>query len=308
VITIEVERDPLAVRLGALGDSLTDEYEFEGNRNYASNWIELLNSEFGVDVGTSGNRSAPRRSGFEYNWALSGATSDSLIEDGQHTGLAAQAMSGDVSHAFLLIGQNDFRDIVLDVVLGNFSAAEETAFVNTVVANITTAVDTLLATDVALVLSNLIDYSVAPLIRDNVPLILRNQLTNVVVRVNDELADLAEDRQIPLLDSFAFSKSIFGTNSNPNETVTLCGVEFDNSEGDGTATDLNLFTEDGIHPHTAAQAVIANAIVEAFNLGHGTNLPQFSECDIVSLVGATGTGENSLDIDYSEFVTLPNVL
>ena len=100
---------------GIIGDSLSDEYEHE-TYSYARNWVELLATESHFDLGrhetSSGNAlqwGEPRRAGYEYNWARSGATSDSLIKTGQHTGLAKQVQQRQVRHAILAIGQNDFH-------------------------------------------------------------------------------------------------------------------------------------------------------------------------------------------------------
>ena len=85
-------------RLGAVGDSLSDEY-FEQSYSYAKNWTMQLVLFRGVDMGPtaqaagapSGTWGEPRRTGYEYNWARYGADSTTLLTDGQHTGLAAQA-------------------------------------------------------------------------------------------------------------------------------------------------------------------------------------------------------------------------
>ena len=63
---------------GILGDSVSDEYRADDNRGGAYgpttlNWMELLVRYRGLDSGPWGTRSAPRRTGYEYNWARSGA-------------------------------------------------------------------------------------------------------------------------------------------------------------------------------------------------------------------------------------------
>jgi hypothetical protein len=52
-------------------------------QNYAQNWVELLARD--VDVGATGSCEAPRNEGFEHNGAQSGATSVTLLTDGQLT-------------------------------------------------------------------------------------------------------------------------------------------------------------------------------------------------------------------------------
>ena len=74
--------------IGALGDSLTDEYAYNG-RGYAQNWVEQLVNDAGVNFGPLGTYAAPRNQGYAYNWALSGATTSTMISGGQVSGLAA---------------------------------------------------------------------------------------------------------------------------------------------------------------------------------------------------------------------------
>ena len=101
--------------LGVMGDSISDEYR-EETYSYAMGWVEQLVMFRPVDVGLTASESGqagstwgePRRTGFAFNWARAGATSASLLSQGQHTGLAAQMGADGPSHAVLAIGQNDF--------------------------------------------------------------------------------------------------------------------------------------------------------------------------------------------------------
>src|SRR5690606_2250705 len=80
-------------RLGAIGDSLTDEYDDQDFGAYARNWLELLVEERGVEVGPTaaqagqpgGTWGEPRRTGYQENWARSGADTDAAVAQGQHT-------------------------------------------------------------------------------------------------------------------------------------------------------------------------------------------------------------------------------
>ena len=81
-------------KLGAMGDSLTDEYWDSGVSTYATNWTPLVVMFRGVDMGPTAAQAgtnswgSPRGAGYKYNWALSGANSTTLLSEGQHTGLA----------------------------------------------------------------------------------------------------------------------------------------------------------------------------------------------------------------------------
>src|SRR5579863_3527445 len=66
--------------LGVMGDSLSDEYFEETYGTYATNWVQQLVNYRSVNVGPTaaaagqpgGTWGSPRRTGYEFNWALSG--------------------------------------------------------------------------------------------------------------------------------------------------------------------------------------------------------------------------------------------
>jgi hypothetical protein len=159
------DRRLLAIEgLGVNGDSLSDEYASE-TYSYARNWVELLAQERAVDLGMVADwGSEPRNEGYEYNWARAGATSQSLIDAGQHTFLASQIDSGDVTHAVLAIGQNDFAPYpeptaaYYAIYNGLWTQPQIQAYADTVVANISTALETLTDTGAEVVVSNIADY------------------------------------------------------------------------------------------------------------------------------------------------------
>ena len=76
--------------LGVMGDSLSDEYFEESYGSYATNWTEQLVVWRGVNIGPTAAQAGqpgdtwgtPRRTGYEFNWALSGDTSSNLLADG----------------------------------------------------------------------------------------------------------------------------------------------------------------------------------------------------------------------------------
>ena len=151
--------------LGIIGDSLSDDYGL----SYAKAWGNQLASYSSVNVGTWGSWPYPRNTGYdyEYNWARQGASSADLLNQGQHTGLASQIATGSVSHAVLFVGHNDFKfwqspyqNIYNGYwVLGDVNT---TSYINGVISNVETALDTLLAETDSIVLSTFADYAVCP--------------------------------------------------------------------------------------------------------------------------------------------------
>ncbi len=126
VLLLLVVASPVrALKLGAAGDSLSDEYQIwlstyltpmpqfsppnpQPSGPAPMNWIEQLAEDRGgeVDLGGSGSFSAPRYQGYAHNWARAGASSHALLTEGggQHNGLAAQSLD----LVYLGIGPNDF--------------------------------------------------------------------------------------------------------------------------------------------------------------------------------------------------------
>src|SRR5436309_1495753 len=127
--------------IGVLGDSYSDEYQFyPPHRSSARNWVEILAAKRRLDFGRIHNddRDEPQVRGFEYNWARSAATTDDLVAQGQHTGLAAQVGRARVQFVVVFIGGNDWIralespepsisvERVLPRALGNLRIAIET--------------------------------------------------------------------------------------------------------------------------------------------------------------------------------------
>jgi hypothetical protein len=97
-----------------MGDSNSDGYRADDNNRggtYASttlNWDEQLQRYRGIDLGQWRSWNGTRRSGYEYNWAISGATAEDVVSTGQATGLAQQVAAGRINTAVLYVGANNF--------------------------------------------------------------------------------------------------------------------------------------------------------------------------------------------------------
>ena len=95
------------VGLAIIGDSTQDEYAAPENNRAAINWVEHL-ALSGLPLGSWGGWGEPRRNGYAYNWARSGATSAQALAD-QAPGVLAQLQAGTVSHVLIQVGINDFN-------------------------------------------------------------------------------------------------------------------------------------------------------------------------------------------------------
>jgi len=291
--------------LGVLGDSLSDEYP-GGPYEYASSWVELLAEQKDINVGPWGDWGEPRREGYQYNWARWGATTGSMINEGMHTGLAEQALQGLVTHAVMAIGQNDFffwDEAYRGIYSGSWSEAQVSSHLDGVLGNVRTALDALAATGVELVISNVADFGIAPLVRFLFPSADgREQVADVIEELNSRLGVLARDLDFPLVDLFGFSKEILGTNHAPKLFQMIGGNAIRNAGGFRPNA---AFVFDGVHPNTVSQAVFANLFLEGFAVGYGTDVDPFTEAEIVGLVGLPYRGDTA-GYAYSEYVVLPD--
>ena len=182
------------VGIGVMGDSMSDEYRADDARGgiygpVTLNWVEVLVRDRGLNFGTWGTWGEPRRVGYEYNWARSGATCESLIQSGQHTGLAKQVAEGKVSIAMLWIGNNDFHltnGTYQEIYDGSLSDKAVQEKINHMLENITTAVDTVIhAGPIKMVIVNVADKSIDPRVKKMYPDSAKLQrVSNAIKAVN----------------------------------------------------------------------------------------------------------------------------
>ena len=136
---------------GVVGDSSSDEFRADDNRGgaYAAttlNWVELLVRYRGLDAGPWATWGGSRRTGYEHNWARSGARAADLISQGQAAGLAQQVAEGRIAWAVLMVGTNDFGPSTSrSIYNGTLSGAALTAMIDGIVASVAQAVDTVRA-------------------------------------------------------------------------------------------------------------------------------------------------------------------
>ncbi len=252
-----------------------------------------------------------RRAGYEYNWALAGANSFTLLDPiprppqlpnpiGQHILLAQAISAGDISHAVLAIGQNDFSPssaAYVGIYNGSWDEATILDYSNQVLANIEEALTTINVGGVKLVMSNIIDYGVAPETqRRNPDPAGRARVSFHIEALNDRIEALAQEYRVPIVDSSRFAKDLLGSDS-----FTFGGVEILNDPGQAPN---NAFVHDGIHPHTISSSIIANNFMNAVNVFYGENLTLFTEQEVLGIVGLNYVAD-TLAFDYSDYLTLP---
>ncbi len=265
------------LRIGVLGDSYSDEYRFyPPDRSHAQNWVQQLAANHRASFGTftTKSRGAPRNQGYADDWALSGATSADL--PAQTAGLATQAAAGQIDVATLLIGGDDFLDLLESAAVDPATTVTADTIATTgqtVVANIETAVNTILAASptVRVVISTLPPVSQLPLVTaaetagtalGDDPAALVAAADAAEVQVNTAIRAFATaDTRLAVAD-FAAAATAFAA-----PTYTVGKVKLDTTTpGDGPR---HLFLADGIHPGTVGQGLLANTFVAAIDASFG---------------------------------------
>jgi hypothetical protein len=278
---------PTIIHLGIMGDSTSD----DRGGAYASttlSWDELLERYRGIDVGRWGAWGGTRRSGYEYNWALSGAAAEDVVNAGQATGLAQQVAAGEVNTVVLYIGGNDFS--IWNgayAKIYNGSPADKTLedYVNTVVSSIATAIDTVRAAGpVNMLVTNLKDGGANPL---QFPDPIKRQLvSNVIVSVNAGIRSVVNARSgVALVD-------LHNAATNP---VISSRIDLANGNLMVAGQGISLKTN-GDEPHhallsdwhygTVIGCLLANYIfINPLDSQFGQNIPPFSDQECLTNAG-----------------------
>lgn len=210
--------------------------------------------------------------------ALSGSTSDDLIDGGQHTQAAAEFGAGDL--AMLWIGGNDFFSHGLNVVFGSYG------FIDDLESNVDTALTTLRGAGMEVVVFNLPDLS-------NVP--ATDGLSNfrkATQKWNDRLDVLAASHDVAVVDVF----NLFDQLADSPEEFSLLGNSLNL---DDTDCQFCVFY-DQIHPSSFAQGFIANVAIDTINAKYDPSgampLEQLSIVEIAELADLYGSDFDGNDI------------
>ncbi len=232
--------------VSALGDSLTD-VEAARGPSHVEHITAMLDVEFN-------------------NFAVTGATTTTLLADGQHT----QALDAGTTFAFVWIGANDLLfENATSTALG------DTTFLSNVVAQWEEAVDALLDEGATVITANLPDLSRLPLADSGLfPQAVLGNVQSVTVAFNELLAEAAKDRGVPVVDVFATFNGFMDSDG------TVCGVSIDLPPEFGEKDDLFF---DSIHPSSFGMGLVTNAFIEVMNDEFDTGLSPLSDQMLVAL-------------------------
>lgn len=281
--------------VGILGDSFYDEYRADDARGgaYAPvtfNLVELLALQRGFNLGRWGTWGGSRRSGYEYNWAHSGATSITMIDEGQHTGLAEQVRSGAVTFVFIGIGANDFSPYYgssyIDIYNGTLSEAQLAQKIDNAIANVTLAVDTVQqagAQGVAMTLFT--QWELDPLLAQQFPDAGRRQrVASAIDQVNSGLQTMARSRQVVVVDQNAFGAQKILPRLDAQGRLNV-GGEWISFTANGDEPHHSRLA-DGQHLGTVVSGLAANYyFIDTLNQNFGLNLAPLSDQEILAAAG-----------------------
>ena len=296
-----------ALHIGVIGDSGLDEYRADNARggSYAAvtfNPLEMLVRVLGtsvIDSGPWGTRAEPRRSGYEYNWARDGATAGdaysgsggiSITSPDQIAGLSAQVSAGSVDSVVIWIGANDFalwNGTYAAVYNGTVSGANLTAKINSIITNITNALDSVLAAGAARVLvANLINISTYPYIQVDYPnAAYRQRVTDSIDTINAAVDDLvASYPAVGLIDrSTEMTQLLAAYPPDGSSNITVAGEVIAPTAGDEPH---NALLADGQHYGTIYSSILANILViDGFNT-LDADLPRMMDAQIVAQIAS----------------------
>ncbi len=304
-----------ALRIGSLGDSLTDEYQFYApDRTAAQNWVEILSqSRSGeVDFGafTTTDRGETRNQGYAQNWARSGAQAQGPDVSGAGTTFVEQYMGGftpgapglitqaggltNVDVVTILIGGNDFVNALEQGVLHpvNNSPAEAILInLNNAKNGIVTGVQSAITAIQTASPGKPIVLAVTPNVTDTV---IFQDLTSILPATDRALLDAFIDQLInDIGTSFKQLEGPTVAVIDPNEIFSRFTQQGDLIEGlfinptVGGPVVTDLFVGDQFHPGTIAQGLLANGFMEAFaGLFPNEDLTPLSDAEIVALAQA----------------------
>jgi hypothetical protein len=298
------------IRLGVLGDMLSQEYS-EHWFIQASGWYDLLVQTNRVDGGHWAEEYPDWRwRGYEFNWANWWATTDSILSTGLLDGIVAQAEAGLVSHVVVALGPSDyFNDDAYQAIYNNSWSSQQIAqFDAQRLESLRQALQRLTATGVPVLLSTVIDPGFAPGIQAPYwESAKRARVSQAVDNFNQKLTQLAGQLGVPIIDSNALMKAIFGSATSPATTIWVGGVPFLHGQGDGPTW---TFTANGICPGTVLSGLWANLIIRGLNQVYGTNIAPLSDQELLSAAGLAdqfNPAGPAVSLPYEQWIILPQL-
>jgi hypothetical protein len=298
------------VTVGVIGDSLSSEYDVPGGGfPFARNWVEQFAAGGNINFGPTGFNGPPRGNGYAYNWAQGGDTSATMFANGQVGGLTAQIPSVGIDYAVMEIGSDDIGPggaAYSGIYNGTWTQTQINNEINTVVANVKTGIDDLVATGVKVVVATAADHSLAPAAVQAYPIASQRQLvSNVIGQINQGIIADAQTDHVVVADLGGLQIAAMGIDTNMKTTFVVGNMPLDLTQSATANPSTAAWVGSGTHPNSALQGVMANMFAQALNEGYNAGVPLLSEQQMLAPQGLTYGGSDTVASQigpYSNFV------
>jgi lysophospholipase L1-like esterase len=301
-------RTMLSITVAALGDSLTDEYQFYApDETAAQNWPEILSSlrssQVSLGAFTTSSQGQTRNQGYAQDWAFNGALAEGDDLDGDGTTFANQVDGGspagapglltqpggisNINFVNILIGTNDIREAIKDSVASPLNLGSNLANAGT---NILTAIETVVPEIQAanpnthILVDTLPPVAEFPYLTELLtvePSAIASYVTGALntaeATLNAEIVQYAQSKGVGVVDfstmmsNFVANPSFDGVAVNPNGAGPL---------------DTDLFVGDGIHPGTILQGILANGIIAQIDSIDPGAITPLTDAEILQLAAS----------------------
>lgn len=280
-------------RIAVIGDDFSDEYQANDQRGgqYADktmNWLELLVKSGRVSAGNWGNYNETRRTGYELNFARTGALAKDVIDNGQHTGVRTQIRNSTVDVVVIMVGLHDFswqRNNGYKFYYDGPTEDQINSRTNAIFTNIQTAIDTVKnAGNAKVIVVTIPDPSeMPPVIKDFPNENKRYEVSDIIYDLNSEIEDYAYDHDVEVMYGedffYAIDDEVF-----PAEDALVMGQEVINYSQPSDEPH-HIFLGDGYHFSTIGQSFFANLMIDSLNDVLGTEIESMDEDEILSYIG-----------------------
>lgn len=272
-----------------IGDSLSKEYEVEFANLKARNWIEILDEHRHAhfDIGSFKVFPDFRLTGHEYNWSVPGSTSDAmwdrLTDDGFFNDFAIDKLEDqlrkEAERVVIMLGGNDVENKYQRLYIGDGNQR----IIDRIYLNLERTIDWVQRRKrgLQITLVNVPHVGATPKVRQEFPDPANTQrVTDSLQELNTRLAELAREKGIAYADIFTFTLDII-----EQKPFCISGQRFrDAADGGADRTYLWLggTLADDFHPNTIGQAVMANAVIDAFNTRYESNIDPLGGSEILS--------------------------
>ncbi|MCP5535255.1 MAG: SGNH/GDSL hydrolase family protein [Akkermansiaceae bacterium] len=297
-----------ALKVMAIGDSMTEEYYFEVPFSAPDsdpldantmNWVEILHARRSgdIDFGRYENSLLSYRdwrdAGFEYNWGIPGYDTDMWMDiinaslDWPEVELLPDSRSrdklrsqyDDVDVVVIMLGGNDIRSHygeLYDPEPGDPTPAE---FINNIISNLTGIINEIRDVNpaVPIVLADAPDLGATPDKIDAHPdPVKRANASAIINDLNLAIAALATSEGATLAPISNLTDRILSS-----EPLYIGAIEMIKDKDPENPSNY-LFCKGGLHPSTNGQAIIANTLLAAINTATNSNIPLLPDREILA--------------------------